>query len=155
MLRPQGLPTTADCVTATPLTSATNRPSFVQIGQKLAEPDSSKQTHSAIATTKTTSRVRRPQYKNNMVPKNHFGTMLHPQGAPTAANCVTVTTTTAATNLPSFVQIGPKLAKPSHHNRCYYDTTLAIVTLPTSRGPQKTSYEESVPKTTIKEYQNL
>ena len=73
MLRQKEAPTAANHATATVTTSAMDQPSFVQIGRKLAEPVSSNRTHLAIATTKTTSRVRRPQHKNNMVLKNFLG----------------------------------------------------------------------------------
>ena len=79
MLRPQGPPTDADCVTATPSTRAANWPSFVQIGQKLAKPGhhyrSYYDTTSAIVTLRGPQKTSRVEtyveswYKNNTVPK--------------------------------------------------------------------------------------
>jgi len=85
--------------------------------------------------------------------------MLCPQGAPTAADNATATTTTSATDRPSPNQIRPKWTKPGHHNRTHCDTLSAIVT---SRGPQNVEtyvgplYEEiTVTKYTIIPYKTL
>jgi len=85
--------------------------------------------------------------------------MLCPQGAPTAADNATATTTTSATDRPSPDQIRPKWTKPGHHNRTHCDTLSAIVT---SRGPQNVEtyvgppYKEiTVPKNTIIPYKTL
>ena len=141
MLRQNGAPMATNHSTATVTTSATpDQPSFVHIGQKLAEPECSNRTHSMAIATKITSRGRRPQYKNNMVPKSHFGTMLRQNGAPTAADHATTTATTITTDGSSFVEFGPKLAEPGHTNRTHLDTSSAIAR---SRRPQNTSRVES------------
>jgi hypothetical protein len=161
MLCKKGAPTDANCVIATGMTSAPNHPSFDQIGQKLAAPGHYNRSHLITSGHQNKETFVENWYKNTTVPQNHIGTMLREQGAHTDADCVNATVITSAQNHSSFEKNGEKLAKFELLNRSYYDTLSAIVT---SRGPQKTScvetYLESwyknntVPKTTIKEYKN-
>jgi hypothetical protein len=81
MLRPQGAPVAADHATETTATVTTDRPSFDQIGPKLAKPGHSNRTHrdmlSAIVTLVTSRKQQNIEtyvgswYKNNTVSKNN------------------------------------------------------------------------------------